>query len=167
VIAKADDTSPLISMLSHLNNNHDLHQKHPDIHFFYSTKIPKSAVPYLPEKAPAAYLDQILFLSRLREIVRCQSESGRLRISLVLFLTNLHDDFAPLLSEPQPDLAIYARRQRPDDLAQALKGPDGVIRPEEAVCYICAPPRMTDEVAKTLRGLLGDGKERVFFEKWW
>lgn len=154
-------------MLSHLNNNHDLHQKHPDIHFFYSTKIPKSAVPYLPEKAPAAYLDQILFLSRLREIVRCQSESGRLRISLVLFLTNLHDDFAPLLSEPQPDLAIYARRQRPDDLAQALKGPDGVIRPEEAVCYICAPPRMTDEVAKTLRGLLGDGKERVFFEKWW
>jgi hypothetical protein len=64
-------------------------------------------------------------------------------------------------------LTIYARRQQPDDLRQALQGPDGGIRPEETVCYICAPPKMTDEVASTLQGLLGDGKERVLFEKWW
>ncbi|KAF4213079.1 hypothetical protein CNMCM8980_004279 [Aspergillus fumigatiaffinis] len=169
-IAGGVGINPLISMLSHLNNNDGetaLHHQRSDIHFFYSTKIPRSAVPSLPEKSPQAYLDQILFLSRLREIIHCQSESGRLRISLRLFLTNLHDDFAPLLSEPQQDLTIYARRQQPDDVRQALQGPDGVIRPEETVCYICAPPKMTDEVASTLRGLLGDGKERVLFEKWW
>ncbi|KAH1422701.1 hypothetical protein KXV70_009002 [Aspergillus fumigatus] len=169
-IAGGVGINPLMSILSHLNNNDDgtaLHHQHSDIHFFYSTKIPRSAVPSLPEKSPQAYLDQILFLSRLREIIRCQSESGRLRISSRLFLTNLHDDFAPLLSEPQQDLTIYARRLQPDDLRKALQGSDGIIRPEETVCYICAPPKMTDEVASTLRDLLRDGKERVLFEKWW
>ncbi|RHZ68498.1 FAD-dependent oxidoreductase [Aspergillus thermomutatus] len=169
-IAGGVGINPLISMLSHLNNNNDktaLHHQPSDIHFLYSTKIPRSAVPSIPEKSPQAYLDRILFLSRLREIVRCQSESGRLRISLHLFLTNLHDESAPFLSEPQKDLTIHARRLQPDDLRQALQGRDGVIRPEETVCYLCGPPKMTDEVASTLRGLLGDGKERVFFEKWW
>lgn len=157
-------------MLSHLNSNNDgtavLHH-HPDIHFFYSTKLPISATPSLPEKTPDSTLDQILFLSRLREIAHAQTDSGRLHIALKLFLTNLHEESAPRLSEPVPDLTIQARRLQPEDLRQALRGSDGVIRPEETVCYLCGPPRMTDEIVSTLRALLGDGQERIFFEKWW
>lgn len=41
------------------------------------------------------------------------------------------------------------------------------MRPEETVCYLCGPPWMTDELVGVLRGLLGDGQKRVFFEKWW
>ncbi|EAW10697.1 FAD-dependent oxidoreductase [Aspergillus clavatus NRRL 1] len=169
-IAGGVGINPLISMLSHLNCNNDgtaaLHH-HPDIHFFYSTKLPIPATPSIPEKTPEATIDQILFLSRLREIAQAQAHSGRLRIALNLFLTNLHEESVPRLSEPVPDLNIQARRLQPADLRRALQGSEGIIRPEESVCYMCGPPKMTDEVVSTLQGLLGDGQERIFFEKWW
>lgn len=49
----------------------------------------------------------------------------------------------------------------------AVRGADGSVKPEETVCYLCGPPGMTDEFVALLKGLLGDGQERIFFEKWW
>ena len=160
------NTSPLISILSHLNNNADETpaSHHPfNINFLYSTKLPEATSP----EAPETVLDQILFLSRLRQIIRSQSQSHRLRITLDLFLTNLRDASSPLLLEQPDDLSIHPRRINHEDLRTALTGPNGDIQPEETVCYMCGPPAMTDEFVAALRDLMGDGSDRVFFEKWW
>lgn len=117
--------------------------------------------------SPEPVLDQILFLSRLRQIIHCQSQSHRLRITLDLFVTSLRDASSPLLLEQPEDLRIHPRRINQDDLRTALTGPNGDIQAEETVCYMCGPPAMTDEFVTTLRGLMGDGSDRVFFEKWW
>lgn len=112
-------------------------------------------------------MDQILFLSRLRQIIHSQSQSHRLRITLDLFITSLRDTSSPLLLNQPDDLSIHSRRVSQDDLRTALTGPNGDIKPEETVCYMCGPPAMTDEFVAALRGLMGDGSDRVFFEKWW
>ncbi|KAF5861331.1 hypothetical protein ETB97_000368 [Aspergillus alliaceus] len=166
LIAGGVGINPLISILSHLNNNADETpaSHHPfNIHFLYSTKLPSQETIASSE----SILDQILFLSRLRQIIRSQSQSHRLRISLGLFVTGLRDSSSSPLREQPSDLTIYARRINQDDLRAALTGPNGDIEPEEAVCYMCGPPAMTDEFVPRLRGLMGDGGERVFFEKWW
>ncbi|KAE8351933.1 hypothetical protein BDV28DRAFT_136113 [Aspergillus coremiiformis] len=166
-IAGGMGINPLISILSHLNNNaaETPAADHPfNIHFLYSTKLPVT-ISQQPIASSESILNQILFLSRLRHIIRSQSQSHRLRITLALFVTNLHDASAPL--EQPTDLTIHTQRINQDDLRTALNGPNGNIEPEETVCYMCGPPAMTDEVVATLRGLMGDGSERVFFEKWW
>ncbi|KAE8387906.1 hypothetical protein BDV23DRAFT_195525 [Aspergillus alliaceus] len=166
LIAGGVGINPLISILSHLNNNADETpaSHHPfNIHFLYSTKLPSQETIASSESV----LDQILFLSRLRQIIRSQSQSHRLRISLGLFVTGLRDSSSSPLREQPSDLTIYARRINQDDLRAALTGPNGDIKPEETVCYMCGPPAMTDEFVPSLRGLMGDGGERVFFEKWW
>jgi hypothetical protein len=112
-----------------------------------------------------ALLDQILFLPRLREIIRSQALSRRLRISLDLFLTNLSSSRATTAS---PDLTIHSRRISEGDIRAAVVGGDGSCNPQETVAYICGPPQMTDEIVELLKGILGeDGAKRVFFEKWW
>lgn len=112
-----------------------------------------------------ALLDQILFLPRLREIIRSQALSRRLRISLDLFLTNLSSSLAATGS---PDLTIHSRRISEGDIRAAVVGGDGTCHPQETVAYICGPPQMTDEMVEFLKGILGeDGDKRVFFEKWW
>ncbi|KAL5000560.1 hypothetical protein BDV10DRAFT_183333 [Aspergillus recurvatus] len=155
--------NPLISMLSHLNNNDEstgVYHPSLNIHILYSSRLPESA-------SPESALDQILFLRRLREIVRSQSQFQRLRITLDLFLSNLQDQSSPLLRQPPRDLAIHPRRINRDDLARTVTGTDSKYRPHETVCYVCGPPQMTDEVVDTVTELLNGQKGRVFFEKWW
>ncbi|KAF7630436.1 hypothetical protein AFLA_011060 [Aspergillus flavus NRRL3357] len=169
LIAGGVGINPLISILSHLNNNADETpaSHHPfNIHFLYSTKLPE-ATPQEAATSPESILDQILFLSRLRQIIHSQSQSHRLRITLDLFITSLRDTSSPLLLNQPDDLSIHSRRVSQDDLRTALTGPNGDIKPEETVCYMCGPPAMTDEFVAALRGLMGDGSDRVFFEKWW
>ncbi|KAI9376007.1 hypothetical protein BJX61DRAFT_539320 [Aspergillus egyptiacus] len=155
--------NPLISMLSHLNNNDETTgHYHPslNIHVLYSAKLPDATT---QESA----LDQILFLPRLREIVRSQSHHDRLHITLNLFLSNLDDESSPLLAQSPKDLTIHARRINQDDLRKVISGSDLKFSPTETVCYVCGPPQMTDEVVSTLGGLLNGQKERIYFEKWW
>lgn len=163
--AYADDilNSPLISILSHLNNN-DPSTPNPNtatlhINILYTARLPSPG---------STALDQILFLPRLREIIRSQShsQSPRLRISLELFLTNLADD-SPLVASPPDGLIIHSRRIKRQDLQAAVIGEDGEVNPAETVCYVCGPPAMTDEFVDVLRGLLGGEKDRVLSEKWW
>lgn len=150
-------------MLSHLNNNDEcIHHHHPslNIHVLYSSKLPDTG-------ASESALDQILFLPRLREIVRSQSQFHRLRITLDLFLSNLQDQSSPLLVQPPKNLATHARRINQDDLRKTVSGTDTKFSPDETVCYVCGPPQMTDEVVSTVTDLLDGQKDRVFFEKWW
>lgn len=132
-----------------------------NIHFFYSTRLPQGYNPAATDSA----LDQILFLPRLRQIIRSQLHSQRLRISLDLFLT---DSTPKSVSRSHPDLVIHPRRIKEDDLRLAIHGGDGKLNSWATVCYVCGPPQMTDELVEQLKGMLGDGGEqRIFFEKWW
>lgn len=154
--------SPLISILSHLNNQTQTDAHPLNIHFFYSTRLPQGHDSTLSTAA----LDQILFLPRLRQIIRSQLQAQRLRISLDLFLTDLKPTGD--LPKTPSDLLIHPRRISEHDLNLAVKGADGTLDPRDTVCYVCGPPQMTDEMVELLKNLLGDGGEqRVFFEKWW
>lgn len=133
-----------------------------NIHFFYSTRLSRGH----DSASLNTALDQILFLPRLRQIIRSQLHSQRLRISLDLFLTDLTPSAS--LSGSPADLVIHPRRIREHDLRLAVKGGDGTLDPRDTVCYVCGPPQMTDEMVELLKGVLGDGGEqRIFFEKWW
>ncbi|KAJ5448757.1 Riboflavin synthase-like beta-barrel [Penicillium cf. griseofulvum] len=156
--------NPLISMLSHLNNN-EPHTPNPtNIHILYSSRLP----PHQETTSADAVLDQILFLPRLRQIVRSQESSHRLRISLDLFLTDLASSPGLFSSGSLSDLKIRPVRISDHDLRSAVVGRDGGLDSQGTVCYVCGPPGMTDSIVKKLVKMLGDGGEqRVFFEKWW
>ncbi|KAJ5679548.1 Riboflavin synthase-like beta-barrel [Penicillium macrosclerotiorum] len=161
LIAGGVGINPLISILSHLNNQSQPPQPL-DIHFLYSSRVPQEH-----ESSLDAVLDQVLFLARLRQIIRSQSQSHRLRISVDLFLTNLASNHLTSSDIPA-DLVIHPRRISRQDLHSAVAGRDGKLDPQNAVAYVCGPPKMTDEMVELLKGNLGEGgEERVFFEKWW
>ncbi|PLB55263.1 hypothetical protein P170DRAFT_432793 [Aspergillus steynii IBT 23096] len=167
LIAGGMGINPIISILSHLNNNVDeiTALQHPfNIHLLYSTKLPPSTD--TSTASSESYLAQVLFLSRLRQIIRGQSQSRRLRISLNLFLTNLSSDQSSLLQENPAELTVHSRRISESDLQKTLTGSDGKANPNDTVYYVCGPPKMTDELVNVLGGL-GSTKENVFFEKWW
>ncbi|OJJ82094.1 FAD-dependent oxidoreductase [Aspergillus glaucus CBS 516.65] len=163
LIAGGVGINPLISILSHLNNNESntVLPNPTNIQVLYSTRLPDPT-----PSSTETTLDQILFLSRLRHITQSQCQSHRLRIGLDLFITDLPDN-SPLRTAPPVDISIHPRRISREDLGVVVKGADGSVRPEETVCYLCGPLGMTDEFDGILRGLLGDGQERIFFEKWW
>lgn len=131
-----------------------------NIHVLYSSKLPDA-------ETPESALDQVLFLRRLREIVRSQSQFHRLRITLDLFLSNLQDKSSSLLLQPPQDLTIHPRRLNEEDLNRSVSGRGKQFIPDETVCYVCGPPQMTDEVVRTVTELLHGQKNRVLYEKWW
>ncbi|PLB38771.1 FAD-dependent oxidoreductase [Aspergillus candidus] len=165
LIAGGVGINPLISILSHLNNNSSKTPHSFAIHILYSTKHPHNAD-----------LSQILFLSRIQQIIRSQSYSRRLCISLDLFLTSPSDQSTSSVSDgaspsaaaeaPTDELTVHNRRINESDLRTALSSAQGRVEPAETVCYVCGPPRMTDEMVDVIGGMLG-GQERVFYEKWW
>lgn len=151
------------------------------IRFLYSTRIPGSpASGGKHETISAAALQQILFLSRLCNIVKhsstpsspssSSSPQSNLNISLDLFLTNLSpsavDTAAKLLStgdvsEDKSPIRVHGRRISAEDLRDAVAG----TGPEGTVSYICGPPPMTDEFVQVLSTLIG--QDRALYEKWW
>ncbi|RDK38532.1 hypothetical protein M752DRAFT_269584 [Aspergillus phoenicis ATCC 13157] len=163
--------NPLMSMLSHLNNGDEIALPHPsfNIRFLYSTKLPRKEEGTVTGSGGGGSnsLEQILFLSRLRQIIASQSQICRLQISLDLFITDPGLDQSSLTgSAESDDLTLHMRRINRDDLRKAISNPDGSIEAAETVCYVCGPPGMTDDVVGNLEGFLGD-KERVYYEKWW
>lgn len=71
------------------------------------------------------------------------------------------------MTAPPSDITVHSRRIKRQDLQATVIGEDADVNPKETVCYLCGPPKMTDEFVEVLRGLLGGEKERVLFEKWW
>ncbi|KAJ5168187.1 uncharacterized protein N7482_003781 [Penicillium canariense] len=161
-IAGGVGINPLISILSHLNNQSQRTQPL-NIHFLYSTRLPQGH-----ETTPSDTLfNQILFLPRVRQIIRSQEQSHRLRISLDLFLTNLSSSCLTSADNPA-DFTIHRKRIGKHDLRSAVVGGDGKLDPRESVAYVCGPPQMTDEIVEMLKEVLGEGGgQRVFYEKWW
>ncbi|GFN21474.1 FAD-dependent oxidoreductase [Aspergillus tubingensis] len=160
--------NPLISMLSHLNNGDEIALPHPsfNIRFLYSTKLPRTEEGTVTGNGTSS-LQQVLFLSRLRQIIASQSQIRRLQISLDLFITDPGLDRSSLTEFAESgDLNLHTRRINRDDLRKAVSRADGSIEAEETVCYVCGPPGMTDDVVSSLEGFLGD-TERVYYEKWW
>ncbi|KAJ5190532.1 uncharacterized protein N7498_009517 [Penicillium cinerascens] len=159
-IAGGVGINPLISILTHL---HQTQSSQPlGVHFLYTSRLPQGH-----ESASLdTVLDQVLFLPRLRQIIRSQALSRRLHISLDLFLTNSISDLS--VSSSPTDLKIHSRRINENDLDAAVVRGDGKLDPQETVAYICGPPQMTDEIVESLKRVLGvNGDKRVFFEKWW
>ncbi|OQE43236.1 hypothetical protein PENCOP_c003G03583 [Penicillium coprophilum] len=156
--------NPLISMLSHFINN-EPHTPNPTtIRILYSSRLTQD----LENASADAVLDQILFLPRLRQIVRSQENSHRLRISLDLFLTDLASSPNLFSSRSPTDIKIHPVRISDSDLRSAAVGKGGEMDTRGTVCYVCGPPGMTDSVVEKLIGMLGEGgAQRVFFEKWW
>ncbi|KAJ5380152.1 uncharacterized protein N7496_002580 [Penicillium cataractarum] len=161
-IAGGVGINPLISILSHLNNQVETTQPL-NIHFLYSSRLPQGHETASPEES----LSQILFLPRIRQIILSQRQSHRLRICLDLFLTDSNSSRLAPANSPT-DLTIHSKRIEKHDLQSAVIGGDGKLDPRESVAYVCGPPQMTDEMVELLKGILGEGGEqRVFFEKWW
>ncbi|KAJ5779697.1 hypothetical protein N7457_007417, partial [Penicillium paradoxum] len=156
--------NPLISMLSHLNNN-EPHTPNPKtIRILYSSRLLQDHETVTAETA----LDQVLFLPRLRQIIRSQESSHRLHISLDLFLTDLGSSSSLLASGSPSGIKIHSERISDRDLRAAATGEDGELDPQGTVCYVCGPPAMTDAVVEKMAQMLGEvGEQRVFFEKWW
>ena len=151
-------------MLSHLNNNEPHTPSPKTIRILYSSRLPQNQ----GTGSVDAVLDQILFLPRLRQIMRSQESSHRLSISLDLFLTDLASSSNLLSSVSPSDLKIHPDRISDDDLRSAAVGTGGESDSQGTVCYVCGPPGMTDSIVGKLVEMLGDGGEqRVFFEKWW
>ncbi|KAJ5732493.1 Riboflavin synthase-like beta-barrel [Penicillium malachiteum] len=160
LIAGGVGINPLISILSHLNVIQNAHPL--NIHFLYSSRVPQNK----DTKSTDFILDQILFLPRLRQIIRSQGSSSRLHLSLSLFLTNASE--AGFSLESPADLTIYPRRIQDEDLRLAIEGHKGELDPQETVAYVCGPPAMTDQLVEQMQKILGEGgSQRVFFEKWW
>ncbi|KAJ5303341.1 Riboflavin synthase-like beta-barrel [Penicillium atrosanguineum] len=158
-IAGGVGINPLISILAHLHQTQSVRPL--SVRFLYTSRLP----PGQETASLDAVLDRVLFLPRLREIIRSQALSRRLRISLDLFLTNSAPSLAA--TGPPTDLAIHSRRISEGDTRAAVDG-DGEFDPQGTVAYVCGPPQMTDEMVESLKGILGKaGDKRVFFEKWW
>lgn len=148
--------------MSHLNsqsfNAHSI-----NVHFLYSSRLPTG----FETASSQAVLEQVLFLSRLRQIIRTQLHLQKFNISLQLFLTNLKSSLIEPSGRPA-DLAIHSRRIGEDDLRAAITDRDGKRNPQKTVSYVCGPPDMTDDMVDRLKKVLDDPEgQRIFYEKWW
>ncbi|EEQ28240.1 conserved hypothetical protein [Microsporum canis CBS 113480] len=190
LVAGGVGINPLISMISYI---HQTRSSLPSsmVHLLYSTKVPSQSkspptIPIdrmIPSKAGNNVLTspafQILFLDRLQRILRNWDEGGENNnpLDIQLFITNMSSEsgdgcttnLRSDISDLDNRITTFDRRIGVEDLRRAI-GENEEIR-NGTVCYICGPPSMTDSIAKELQNILGDrkseGKERVFFEKWW
>jgi NAD(P)H-flavin reductase len=163
VIKTNEKSSPLISIISHLNNNDPDTICPAKVHILYSSRLPESHDNLSLEEK----LEQILFLPRLRQIMQSHIQSRRTKIYLDLFLTNLPAD----LDDSRlggTGLSVHAGRIRESDLHDVVVNVSDRSDLSDTVCYVCGPPGMTDSMVKVLGRTLGEGGEKkIFFEKWW
>lgn len=162
LVAGGVGINPLISIFKFLIEIH-ASQRPKEIHFLYATK---AATPSLDPQ-------EILFLTRLQDLVAAAAEPRD--VTLSLYLTGALDGgdlgYAPgeRIEDGRLPNRSFARRFGKEDLVGAIdgwkKGMGGGR--DGTVAYVCGPQRMTDEVVDYLRGLEGMGESRVLCEKWW
>lgn len=126
-----------------------------EIHFVYGTKAGDGD--FEPEK--------VLFLTRLMGL--CAQAGDVANVTLRMFLTG-KGSLGRIEGGKVPE-QTFVRRIGKEDLVEAVDGyRRGVERDRRnTVCYVCGPPRMTDETVEFLKGLEGMKEENVLCEKWW
>ena len=113
---------------------------------------------------------KILFLTRLMDLVNMEADYTN--VTLSLFLTGLGEGDQGAIEHGKLPNRTMGRRIRADDLVQALDGYKTPLYGAEhdrqgTVCYVCGPPRMTDEFVAILGRQEGMDVSRVLCEKWW
>ncbi|KAH7360267.1 hypothetical protein BKA65DRAFT_492727 [Rhexocercosporidium sp. MPI-PUGE-AT-0058] len=103
--------------------------------------------------------EEILFLSRLREIFGSLGEEGMFR----LFLTGQKGEEAGL-GEGAEGLQVRKRRIGESDVEDAL---GEVAERDGTVVYVCGVPGMTDRFVELVGKAEGMDEKRVLSEKWW
>lgn len=163
------------------------------IHLLYSARLPAVSANSNDTTSSSGLtneqLDQILFLPRIRKIIQAQRKEQqgqpqdspsqrRPPLDLRLHLTNLGSSLGKDRASGREvtglsdeiDMVVYNHRITLGDLKEIVDdGADADMR-AGTVCYICGPPRMTDEFVGALQGMIEnteDTEKRVFFEKWW
>lgn len=144
--------SPLMSMLSFLSQTKTMPER---VHLLYSTKSTTT-------KSPAGMLDQVLFSQRLRDIA---SQHGAPQVQVDFYFTNGQDSSNPRESlSDSPNVSIKNGRIKKEDIEEALGSYE---QRRQAVCYVCGPKGMTDELVATISGMQGMQQDQVLCEKWW
>lgn len=103
--------------------------------------------------------EDILFLSRLREIFGILGEEGDFR----LFVTGEEGNEGGLGVDSK-SLRVQRRRIEESDLKDALGESE---RREGTVVYVCGVPGMTDRFVELAGKAEGMDEKRVLSEKWW
>lgn len=136
-----------MSIFSHL-----MQQARPpsSIRFMYTTRVEGDPIE----------ASRILFLQRIMALV---SEAKTCYARLELFVTGASSQQLANARGLPPD--VKGDRIRHADL-DAVLGTDMKIR-DKTVCYVCGPPRMTDEIVDYLRSCDGMDRQKVLCEKWW
>lgn len=146
--------SPLISIFSHLTRSSSRPR---EIHFLYATKADSEPDP-----------QKILFLPRLMDLVAMAADPN---VTLSLFLTGTGCSEGRIEHGGLPNRTL-GRRLAEEDVVRAIDGykkQSGDIQSSRrrTLCYVCGPPRMTDEYVDVLKRQTGMADERVLCEKWW
>ena len=146
-----------MSILTHLRQNPQEPER--TISLVYGTRAPQSRD-----------LSQVLFLDRLRD----RSLMGHQTSPFVkLYLTqcsgedmvNMRNNYARPIEEVINIHSTFARRIDREALHSTVNHANEEWR-ENAVVYICGPPRMTDEFERFYLDM-GMDKSKVLTEKWW
>lgn len=103
--------------------------------------------------------EEILFLSRLREIFEVLGEEGNLR----LFVTG-EEGKGEVLANDFEGLDVQRRRIEAIDLEDALSDAE---KRSGTVVYVCGVPKMTDRFVELAGKADGMEEKRVLSEKWW
>lgn len=149
LVAAGVGINPLISIFSHLIRGRT---RPKEIHFLYASKTDSELDP-----------QRILFLPRLMDLVGAVEDPN---VTLRLFLTGTGDQ-GPIEHGKFPN-RTFARRFQEQDLTKAINGyREQGSDLDSTVCYVCGPPRMSDETVAFLQDQPGMANERVLCEKWW
>lgn len=165
-------------MISHTHQTRSNLSPSTEFHFLYSTRLPSPTPDFESSDTSGVHsvLDQILFLPRLREIVRAEKRQQQqlntqgltfqpldVRLHLTNLSTHTSTNAIQLAAELNDEISLYDRRITVNDLKNLIG--DDKDEQTRTVCNVCGPPRMTDELVEALKGIIGVGK--VFYEKWW
>ncbi|KAK1084554.1 hypothetical protein LTR33_002598 [Friedmanniomyces endolithicus] len=145
--------SPLISTLSYLIRSVT---RPKEIHFIYTTRVSPSSGDIDPQT--------ILFLPHLMDLVAAIADPTN--ITLSLFLTGATAEGAAtddrgIIEHGKLPNRTFGRRVTEADLVRAI---DGYRTPvfgtkhdrQGTVCYVCGPPRMTDEIVGFLSLMMAE-----------
>lgn len=143
--------------MTHLRQNPQEPER--KISLVYGTRAPQSRD-----------LSNVLFLDRLRDRT---SMGHRTSPFVKLYITqcsgedmvNMRNNYARPMEEVINIHSTFARRIDREALHNAVNHANEEWR-ENAVVYICGPPRMTDEFERIYLDM-GLDKSRVLTEKWW